>query len=277
MGEGGTQGQESTPHAVIMDGLVITAIGLVLAILGPFNTYQAPLVVRLAYWIGTMVAGQLVFAALIRGLHLLATRWALPDAMVWLGAAVVGSVPMTAIVALINRAAFGFMPRAAAQWLEFYFLVLVVSLTVIAIRWLISSRRAALRTVTGRLDIAVYPTLAAAGPPLPLPGHRLLDRLPLAKRGALLALESEDHYVRIHTSQGSALVLMRLRDAIAETDGIDGAQVHRSWWVARAAVVKTLRMDGAMTLRLGNDAIAPVAKSSVADLAAQGWFNDHLG
>ena len=46
----------------------------------------------------------------------------------------------------------------------------------------------------------------------------------------------EDHYVRAHTMLGSDLVLLRLRDAIAELDGIEGAQVHRSWWVARDVV-----------------------------------------
>lgn len=46
----------------------------------------------------------------------------------------------------------------------------------------------------------------------------------------------EDRYLRIHTDGGSDLILMRLRDAVGELAGADGLQVHRSFWVARAAV-----------------------------------------
>src|SRR4051794_29307167 len=62
-------------------------------------------------------------------------------------------------------------------------------------------------------------------------------RLPDRLRGArLLAVEAEDHYLRFHTDRGSDLLLMRLADAIAELEGL-GTQTHRSWWVARDAVV----------------------------------------
>ena len=54
--------------------------------------------------------------------------------------------------------------------------------------------------------------------------------------GVKIALQGEDHYVRIHTALGSELVLMRLGDAIQELDGLEGERVHRSWWVARRAV-----------------------------------------
>ena len=57
----------------------------------------------------------------------------------------------------------------------------------------------------------------------------------------LIALEMEDHYVRAHTMLGSDLVLLRMRDAIAELEGVEGAQVHRSWWVARDAVERVER------------------------------------
>ena len=47
----------------------------------------------------------------------------------------------------------------------------------------------------------------------------------------------EDHYVRVHTTQGSALVLMSLSQAMAGLQDIEGVQTHRSWWVARSAIV----------------------------------------
>ena len=37
-------------------------------------------------------------------------------------------------------------------------------------------------------------------------------------------MEAEDHYLRLHTSKGQDLILMRLSDAIAELEGIEGAR-----------------------------------------------------
>ena len=37
---------------------------------------------------------------------------------------------------------------------------------------------------------------------------------------------------------------MRLSDAVEELEGLEGAQTHRSWWVARDAVRGVERGDG---------------------------------
>ncbi len=257
--------RDGSPRSVVMNGLILVLVGVVLAILGPYNTYEAPMAVRLAYWVGLLVIGNLMYLATVRLLAGLAARWSLPNAMVWIGGAVLGSVPMTAIVAVVNRAAYGFSPGSADQWLHFYFLVLVISFCVTGIMWLVAARQTAL------------PALAAAAPPpapetipgLPLP--RLLERLPPGKRGTIWALESEDHYVRVHGSFGSELILLRLRDAIAEMDSVDGAQTHRSWWVARQAVAGTIVTDRLEAVLLPNGAEAPVARASAAGLTAKGW------
>jgi DNA-binding LytR/AlgR family response regulator len=88
----------------------------------------------------------------------------------------------------------------------------------------------------------------------------------------LFAVEAQDHYLRLHTSRGEDLILMRLSDAIAELEGIEGARTHRSWWVARAAVVSAERAEGRATLTLPTGAIAPVSRSYVRPLRDAGWF-----
>ena len=87
-----------------------------------------------------------------------------------------------------------------------------------------------------------------------------------------MCVENEDHYVRVHTVSGSALVLMRLRDAIAQLDAIDGAQVHRGWWVARGAVAAVVRSDRRIALRLVDGREVPVSRSAAPDLRARGWI-----
>jgi hypothetical protein len=112
-------------------------------------------------------------------------------------------------------------------------------------------------------------THAVAGVPPP----KFLSRLPAKLAGAdLYAVEAEDHYLRLHTSLGQDLILMRLADAIAELEGLEGAQTHRSWWVARAAVVSAEKGDGRAVLTLKDGSEAPVSRGFARELRAAGWF-----
>lgn len=65
----------------------------------------------------------------------------------------------------------------------------------------------------------------------------------------------------MHTNRGEALILMRMGDALRELEGVDGVRVHRSWWVARDAVIGAER-DGERTmLRLENGVTVPVSRT----------------
>lgn len=101
---------------------------------------------------------------------------------------------------------------------------------------------------------------AAAGQPL------LLERLPQAQRGRLLALKSDDHYVRVYTDAGEALILMRLSDAIKLAAPVPGMRVHRSHWVADDAVTGFDRTGHTGTLLLSNTLTVPVSRSFVRDV-----------
>jgi len=111
--------------------------------------------------------------------------------------------------------------------------------------------------------------LSAAVAPAPNP---LLEQLPPELGSTIVALEMEDHYVRVHTALGSALVLMRLRDAMALVTDIEGMQVHRSWWVARGAVEDVLRDGRNVRLKLPRDLEAPVARANIATLRDARWI-----
>ncbi len=99
---------------------------------------------------------------------------------------------------------------------------------------------------------------------------RILDRLPLEKRGALVALSVEDHYVRIRTDAGEEMVLMRLSDAMSETAPTPGLQVHRSHWVATGQVSSVARQGerAVLTMRHGGD--IPVSRSHMKGLKEAG-------
>jgi hypothetical protein len=102
---------------------------------------------------------------------------------------------------------------------------------------------------------------------------RFLERLPLKLRGGeVWAVEAEDHYLRLHTSKGQDLILLRLADAVAELEGIEGAQVHRSWWVARDAVAEARRGDGRATLTLKDGSEVPVSRTYAKLIRERGWM-----
>jgi hypothetical protein len=115
-------------------------------------------------------------------------------------------------------------------------------------------------------------TTATAAPAAVAP-VKFLERLPLKLRGAdIWAVEAEDHYLRLHTSKGQDLILLRLADAIAELDGIEGAQVHRSWWVAREAITDAQKGDGRATLTLKDGAEVPVSRTYAGQLREKRWI-----
>jgi hypothetical protein len=123
------------------------------------------------------------------------------------------------------------------------------------------------------LSVAVNPVPQ----PTPKPGpaeasSRFLERLPIRLRGAeIWAVEAEDHYLRVHTSAGQDLILLRMADAVAELEGQEGMQVHRSWWVARAGIADARRADGRATLTLKDGSEAPVSRTYAAELRRRGW------
>jgi DNA-binding LytR/AlgR family response regulator len=82
----------------------------------------------------------------------------------------------------------------------------------------------------------------------------------------------EDHYLRAHTAMGSDLLLMPLKEALEELGALEGLQVHRSAWVARAAVEAPIWNGRALCLRLRNGLLVPVSRASVARLKAAGWL-----
>lgn len=100
------------------------------------------------------------------------------------------------------------------------------------------------------------------------PGPRLLARLEPTLRAPLVRMQVRDHYVDVVTDAGSDSLLLRLADAIAETEGEPGLQVHRSHWVALRAVVALHRGRGKVVLRMRDGAVVPVSRTYLAEVEA---------
>jgi hypothetical protein len=116
-------------------------------------------------------------------------------------------------------------------------------------------------------------TSRVSPPPAPSSKPKILSRLPVHLQDAeLYALSAEDHYVRVHTSKGDDILLMRLSDSIAETSGVDGSQTHRSWWVAKNAVDHLKKLGRTAQIELPNGLLAPVSRNGLKTLKDLGWL-----
>ncbi|MFQ3595708.1 MAG: LytTR family DNA-binding domain-containing protein [Sphingomonadaceae bacterium] len=255
----------------VLELAILLAVTLVVAAMGPFGSFElGDYASRFLYWATMLFGGYLVLRPLLAAGPWLARRLDLPELPVWLGLMALAGLPVTLIV-WFGGGATG-MPRPD-QFLRLYPNILILGGIVTLVFWA-SFRR---RPLPSPPVPAAGPSPSAhPAPPVPEAATgappRLLERLPPHARGRIRALEMEDHYVRIHTDRSAPLLLMRMRDAVAELDGLPGEQVHRSWWVARDAV-RHHETDGrSIRLHLEGELVAPVARANIPALRAKGWF-----
>ena len=92
--------------------------------------------------------------------------------------------------------------------------------------------------------------------------------------GELILLSAEEHYVRIVTHAGSALVLYRLSDAIEELAKFDGDRVHRSFWIAWREVVMIQRQGRTYRLKMSSGEYVPVSRSQIGVVSRRSAHNN---
>lgn len=238
--------------------------GLVLGVVGPFGTFGTPLLTRFAYWLPTMAAGALIGAFAGKTLMRLAPELVSRRAMFFAAQALLITAAMVGVVWGWGAVVFG-VDGVTRDFPALGFYVAVVALVVTGLRnfWRpLSSFGVAPHAAA---TAAPVPSASLAGAILPALARRLKPEL---RAATILALEAEDHYVRIHTALGSELVLMRLADAIAEMAGVAGAKPHRSWWVAADAAAFLKRENGRMTITLKTGVAVPVSRAAASAAVA---------
>ena len=220
---------------------IVVGLGLLFSWLGVYDTGEVPFLRRLVFWTATMAvgAGSSVFVAP----YLWSERfdpWPAPFKIAVVEIAV--SFPVVAVLFLFNGGPFS-VNHTVIQFVY----VLIISLIV----------------STGMYVAHVFETAKAEGGEAPAdPFATFMDRLPVKFRTAQLhAVSSEDHYLRVHTSLGEEMILMRLADAVRELAHAEGLQVHRSWWVAKQGVQDEKRVDGRSLLVLPSGTEVPVSRS----------------
>jgi hypothetical protein len=237
-----------------VDFAVAIAVGLFVGVIGPYGSYlnggPGP---RVFHFIVCFCVGTAIFGVLQRLAVAGAERWRLP---VWpaIGVALlVGCVPLALFIDWLATTLWPFL-RGRISLLEWYGQCLFLSgpiLSFVVVRRMMRTRAA--QRLAPVEPIAPAPTVLPAS-------------------GEVLCLRMEDHYVRVCTPTGSRLVAGPFERVIAGM-AEEGMRVHRSWWVARAAVTGVIADGRNLRLTLKGDLSAPVSRASVAKLRQAGWLS----
>jgi LytTr DNA-binding domain len=249
------------------------ALSLTLAVSGPFGTYEHCTFLRRLWCFAILVGLCLIYGigaraalqSLLKGLGF----W--QASLIVIGASLfILPVPLRYLTLRLTQIPVSDSPSV----LETSLIVLVFGLAAASIRWTLS-RDSVLPAVNVAPDAGTHPppgTVAEATARRMSAPPRLFARLPGDLAGRLIRLSARNHYVDVVTDRGKATLLMRLSDAIAELDGVDGLRVHRSHWVAATAVRGHERQGDKRLLILADGARVPVSRKLQRDVAARGFF-----
>lgn len=233
----------------MMIGLL--AFGLIIGISGPFGTFDVlPAVPRLMYWITVVVLSFATGAFVSSFVHTILDRRLNWRACVVSALAV--AVAVNTVLCALNFVALRFWFET---WRGFF-----VQLGNVAL-------------ISGVIEFGIF--ALRAGIPAEVQAEArvpLMERLPFEKRGEIVALSAEDHYVRVTTTKGTELILMRLSDAMREVGNTAGLKVHRSHWISIGQVKKVARKGARAEVVLSDGITRPISRSYMDAARTAGLF-----
>ncbi len=260
---GGNRGSmPDAPRTILVRVGLATATCLVVALLSSWSRSRLPIGLRTAelalavlIWEGSVS----VCGALLR-----TWRGRAGSSLLLAISVALASLPATAGLLAVFRLVGEQTPSPLALYGQSLLLGLILAF---ARRGLMRGRVSAVASVTAPVAEVVADDLASPE----ASGRAFLRRhAPRLAARRLLALEAEDHYLRIHTDGGSLLVLMRLRDAMTELGPAAGWQTHRSFWVAAQVSGRAERSGQGWTLILPGGLVIPVSRTRAAGLRSAG-------
>jgi len=221
-------------------GLGALGVAVMLCTLsGPFGTIEVLGVVpRFAYWsfiiVPTYAVGVAIHAVILAGQSPVSMRKRVI-------AAGLTAFAVSTYVSLVNIAALPNYPTdPLARLAAFGVALIIAGLVSFAISLFMAPAKSVTQTQPDR--------------------SALLDRMSHDKRGPLVSLHAEDHYVGVETTKGSELILIRLADAIELAHPTQGTRIHRSHWVVNAQVTDYTKDNDAWAVILSNGQSVPVSR-----------------
>jgi len=226
---------------------VTLAAGVFLAIIAPLGSDSLSTSARFIYWIGLCIAGA---AGGILG-EILWKKYGS-------GSGTIGRVLLMSLLAslFVSVALYTFFNYLHNYFgFQTFFYVFIISLAITGIS----------EGFRNRPDISALESNQQPA---------LIERLPIELRDAdIYAISAEDHYVKVHTSKGHTMILMRFKDAVRDISPLPGMTSHRSWWVAEQGVKSIKKQSRSAVLTLKNDELAQVSRAGLKELRELGWVD----
>jgi len=224
-------------HLIQPLNLFITlSVSALLAFAGPFGTFETlSASLRIAYW-GTVVVAAVIIVTFLK---IAIEMWLshLSHALRSLLLAVSMALVLSPILYGIAYALTSAYREVSPLWV-IMLVVFLVSLFVYQLHIFLDS---------------IY----SKGEGTP----RFAERIGSRSGADIYHVGVDDHYLNVLARTGQYRLLMRFADALLELSELDGLRVHRSHWVARAAVRDLVNERGKLTLRLIDGAEVPVSRA----------------
>jgi hypothetical protein len=201
---------------------VMTGVGIAVGLLGPFGTYVSMSLLERVLHFGLCFT--LTGALAIEGSYRVARQWFSGRWPLWASLCFdLANIPIATVFVWLSLQAIA--PQVMVYvdvvglLLQNMLIFALIRLTIVGV---------ALWRDTRLNDITPDPQANL------ISSDSVRTRLPFALKGAeIFALSAEDHYLRVYTARGEALVHLRLSEAI---DGLAGFQIHRSHWISGRAL-----------------------------------------
>lgn len=226
--------------------LVFFAGVILLAVLGPFGTYERlGLAERLVYWV-------IVFTGVGFFMHVILTtslkaHWLTavpPIARLGFGAVLAG-LPGAAVVIFVHGV---FLPP-------------LMSADTLPVIW---AQVAAIGWIVGCVEFLDWGRSADDAPRVIR--TRFHKRLPPELGDDIISISMQDHYAEVTTTLGTHMVLIRLADAMDELSDAEGVQLHRSHFAIVTHLREMRRHGTKMRVLLSDGRELPVSTTHAEEV-----------
>jgi DNA-binding LytR/AlgR family response regulator len=251
-------------HATLFIGAA-----LFMTILSPFRTdLDLAVPIRFLYWFGIIFGGTAISLIVASPFQRHAkARTGFSRALIMSAQVLAASIPITLLVAGMEM-----WLREPFSWAElpqvFPYVATITAVITAASSFVKKYRQLKQRIRDHQTSKVGQPRLKAS--PAITRFHLRLD--PPLRHEEILMLKAEDHYLRVQTSKDTVLIRCTLAAAIDELGNVDGQRIHRSFWVARSAILMIKRHGNAYRLIMRDGKSIPLSRRRRSELSKRDWF-----
>ena len=223
---------------------ILGAMIVLFSVIGPFGTFESlSLGPRFLYWAGTMI-GSWAIAILSLGITVaLLNKFSLSLNVTMIIGAIFSAAPIALFLNVIIPLFFS-KGTPYSFWVQYLYALPITLTFALITNFLVNAEMNGEETqITSDED------------------NSLMARIPSEKRGPIKYMSAEDHYVKVVTTRGSEMVLIRMADAENAVAQLSGTRIHRSHWVNKKYVVSHNRQNGQPYVVMDDGLELPVSRS----------------